>query len=60
MCPSSGELTVSRRHWYISFRGWLSGLLVGMRPGMGTQLPETCTEVETDILRSSVHLVGFI
>ena len=27
---------------------------------MGTQLPETCTEVEINILRSSVHLVGFI
>ena len=27
---------------------------------MGTQLPKTCTEVEINILRSSVHLVGFI
>ena len=27
---------------------------------MGTQLPETCTEVEINILRSSEHLVGFI
>jgi hypothetical protein len=26
----------------------------------GTQLPETCTEVEINIPRSSVHLVGFI
>jgi len=27
---------------------------------MGTQLPKTCREVEINILRSSVHLVGFI
>jgi len=27
---------------------------------MGTQLPRTCREVEINILRSSVHLVGFI
>ena len=27
---------------------------------MGTQLPETCREIETNILRSSAHLVGFI
>jgi len=27
---------------------------------IGTQLPETCREVEINILRSSVHLVGFI
>jgi hypothetical protein len=27
---------------------------------MGTQFPETCTEVEINVLRSSVHLVGFI
>jgi len=27
---------------------------------MGTKLPETCTEVEINILRNSVHLVGFI
>ena len=26
---------------------------------MGTLLPETCSEVEINILRSSVHLVGF-
>ena len=25
MCPSSGELTVSVRHWYFSLYGWLSG-----------------------------------
>ena len=31
MCPSSGELTVSMRHWYIfTLCGWLTGLLVGM------------------------------
>ena len=27
---------------------------------MDTYLPETCREVEINILRSSVHLVGFI
>ena len=27
---------------------------------MGTYLPKTCREVEINILRSSVHLVGFI
>ena len=27
---------------------------------MGTQLPETCREVEINMLRSSVHLVGVI
>jgi len=27
---------------------------------MGTQLPETCTEVEINILRSSVYILGFI
>jgi len=27
---------------------------------MGTSLPETCREVEINILRSSVHLLGFI
>jgi len=27
---------------------------------MGTQLPETYREVEINILRSSVHIVGFI
>ena len=27
---------------------------------MGSQLPETCREVEINILRKSVHLVGFI
>ena len=29
-------------------------------PDDGTQLPETCREVEINILRISVHLVGFI
>jgi len=27
---------------------------------MGAQMSETCREVEINILRSSVHLVGFI
>jgi len=45
---------------FFTLYGWLSGLLVGMSLMMGTQLSETCREVEINILRSSVHLVGFI
>ena len=42
-----------RAEW--TARGVLNVLLM-----MGTWLPETCREVETNIPRSSVHPVGFI
>ena len=58
MCPSSGELTVSMRHWYFSL--CMGGCLLCRLDMMGTYLPETCTEVEINTLRSSVHLVGFL
>ena len=54
VCPSSEELTVSERHWYFSL--YMGGCFVMM----GTQLLETCTVVEMNILRSSVHLVSLI
>jgi len=45
MCPSSGELSLSMRHWYFPF--CMCGCLV-------------CREVEINILRTGVHPVGLI
>ena len=42
---------------FFSLYGWMSGLHLLM---IGTQLRETCGEVEINILRNRVHLVGFI
>ena len=58
MCPSSGELTASMRHWYFSL---CMGDCPACRPdSQRDQLPETCREVEINVLRSNVHLVRFI
>ena len=58
MCSSSGQLTLSMRHWYFSFS--MGGCLV-FRPAdqTATHTECTCGEVEINILRNSLHRVGF-
>jgi len=69
MCPPSGELTVSVRHWYFSL---CMGICLVCKipyqcrtdtvssPDDGHIVAEISREVEINILRSSLHLVGFI
>jgi predicted RNA-binding protein with TRAM domain len=63
MCPSSGELTVSMRHWYFALcmgEKYQCRIDTVSSADDGHIVVETYTEVEINIPGSSVHLVGFI
>jgi len=74
ICPLSGEITVSKRHFvFVTLRGWLSGMQGGMKlqyrkcridtvisPDDGHIVARNMYRKEINILRKILHQVGFI
>ena len=60
-CPSSGEITVPMRHWYLHSVWVASGLLVELQPA--DQTPPTQSDkyqcrIDTAISPDDGHMVG--
>jgi hypothetical protein len=71
MCPSSGEITVSMRHWYLSLQPadqtapiqsgkYQSRVDTVISPDDGHMIARNVYRREINILDRSVHVVGFI